>query len=98
MQFRLFSSSDGLLSSRGKVAEEWLVSIGEELAGFVVQSAAIKHLAQVPIEQLDENDVTDAAGMRKIQELTSAQNAKRRQLEMEERKAARNHEIESNKS
>ncbi len=62
-----------LYSSRDSFKEEILKVIGTDLNGYVLEDAAIDHLEQTGIEYMDEHNILDAEGIRKITELTSAQ-------------------------
>lgn len=45
--------------------------IGKDLTGYVLEDAAIDELDQTPIELLDPNNVLDALGIRKIQQVVA---------------------------
>jgi uncharacterized membrane protein YqiK len=59
--------------------------IGRDLNGYMLDDVAIEYLEQTPMEQLDPNNVLDAAGIRKITDITSREriqaNAFRREAE-----------------
>ena len=62
---------------RSMVQEE----IGHELNGYHLEDSAIDHLEQTPIELLDEKNILDAEGIKKITDLTAAQKVLANQIE-----------------
>jgi len=59
-----------LHDAREMYRDQVLAVIGNDLNGFVLDDLAIDDLEMTPIEVLDPNNVLDAAGLRKIEELT----------------------------
>jgi uncharacterized membrane protein YqiK len=62
-----------LYTERDTFKEEILQVIGTDLNGYVLDDAAIDYLEQTKIENLDENNVLDSEGIKKIIELTAEQ-------------------------
>lgn len=62
-----------LYTERDTFKEEILQTIGTDLNGYILDDAAIDYLEQTKIEYLDEENVLDAEGIKKIIELTSEQ-------------------------
>ncbi len=74
-----------LYQERDTFRSEILNVIGTDLNGFVLDDAAIDHLEQTPIEELDPDNILDSEGIRKITEQTATEkkgaNAARRDEE-----------------
>ena len=62
-----------LYEERDRFRDEIIQVIGKDLNGYVLEDAAIDYLEQTPMQSLDENNILDAQGIRKITELTAAQ-------------------------
>ncbi|MCB0996738.1 MAG: hypothetical protein KDB21_16705 [Acidimicrobiales bacterium] len=62
-----------LYTERRRFRDEIIEVIGTDLNGYVLEDAAIDFLEQTPIAQLDEDNILDAQGIRKITELTAIQ-------------------------
>ena len=60
-----------LYTERDKFREEILRVIGQDLNGYILDDASIDYLEQTPLELLNENNVLDAEGIKKITDLTS---------------------------
>ncbi|MEV6199063.1 flotillin family protein [Streptomyces sp. NPDC051771] len=60
--------------------------IGIDLNGYSLEDAAIDHLEQTPLDHLDAGNILDAQGIRKITELTAAENVRTNELRQHERK------------
>jgi uncharacterized membrane protein YqiK len=74
-----------LYSERNKFKDEIVEVIGQDLNGYVLDDAAIDYLEQTPLTELDENNIMDADGIRKITELTVKQNLQTNELRQKER-------------
>ncbi len=59
--------------------------IGKDLNGYVLEDVAIDYLEQTRKTDLDPSNIMDAEGIRKITELTAAQNVRTNELEQNER-------------
>ncbi|MFF6883773.1 SPFH domain-containing protein [Streptomyces sp. NPDC012421] len=60
--------------------------IGIDLNGYSLEDAAIDYLEQTPLTQLDAGNILDAQGIRKITELTAAENVRTNELRQHEQK------------
>ncbi|MFI2222945.1 MULTISPECIES: SPFH domain-containing protein [Streptomyces] len=60
--------------------------IGIDLNGYCLEDAAIDYLEQTPLSQLDAGNILDAQGIRKITELTAAENVRTNELRQHEQK------------
>ncbi|WP_437499368.1 hypothetical protein [Sorangium sp. So ce1099] len=76
---------EDLYKERQKFKDDILDVIGKDLSGFVLADAAIDYLEQTPVELLDKDNIMDAEGIRKITELTVAQNVLTNELRQKER-------------
>ena len=74
-----------LYNERQRFKDAIVETIGRDLNGYSLEDAAIDYLEQTPIECLDDENILDAEGKRKIIQLTSAKivdaNAIRRDAE-----------------
>ena len=75
-----------LYTERDTFKEEILQTIGTDLNGYILDDAAIDYLEQTKIEYLDEENVLDAEGIKKIIELTSEQAIRANEIKRNEEK------------
>jgi uncharacterized membrane protein YqiK len=76
-----------LYTQRDDFKDRIIECIGRDLNGYSLEDGAIDYLEQTPIESLDKMNILDAQGIRKITEITTAQNIateEQRQLERQE--------------
>ena len=76
---------EALYKERASFKDQIIEVIGKDLNGFVLDDAAIDFLEQTPIEHLDKDNIMDAEGIRKITDLTVAQNVQTNELRQKER-------------
>jgi uncharacterized membrane protein YqiK len=76
---------EDLYNKREEFRDQIIQVIGQDLNGFVLEDAAIDFLEQTPLEHLDPQNILDAQGIRKITEMTAAQNVDTNQLRQKER-------------
>lgn len=76
---------EDLYTKRQQFKDEIIAVIGTDLNGFKLDDCAIDYLEQTPIETLDKDNIMDAEGIRKITDLTVAQNVKTNDLRQKER-------------
>lgn len=69
--------------------------IGNDLNGYVLEDVAIDYLEQTPRISLDPSNIMDAEGIRKITELTAAQNVITNELERNEELAIKKKNVET---
>jgi len=74
-----------LYEKRDSFRDQIIEVIGEHLNGYVLEDAAIDYLEQTPMNELGRDNITDAEGIRKITELTTAQNVRTNELVQRER-------------
>ncbi|MFZ5636169.1 MAG: flotillin family protein [Pseudomonadota bacterium] len=79
-----------LFENRQEFRDRIIQVIGNDLNGYVLEDVAIDYLEQTPKSSLDPSNILDAEGIRKITELTAAQNVITNEL-------ARNEELAINK-
>jgi len=63
-----------LFENRQEFRDRIIQVIGNDLNGYVLEDVAIDYLEQTPKSSLDPSNILDAEGIRKITELTAAQN------------------------
>ncbi|MCW8132595.1 MAG: flotillin family protein [Planctomycetota bacterium] len=69
-----------LYQEREKFKNRIIETIGQDLSGYKLEDAAIDYLEQTPLENLNENNILDAAGIKKITELTSIERIKANEI------------------
>ncbi|WCE03335.1 hypothetical protein [Pseudoxanthomonas sp. JBR18] len=84
-----------LFEKRQEFRDEIVAVIGNDLNGYVLEDVAIDYLEQTPKALLDPYNILDAEGIRKITELTAAQNVVTNELEQNERLAITKKNVEA---
>ena len=84
-----------LYSSRKQLKEELLDVIGNDLNGYFLDDAAIDYLEQTPVEYLDEDNILDAEGIKKIRELTAHQITLANKIQREKEKEIKKQDVEA---
>lgn len=84
-----------LYEERDRFRDEIIQVIGKDLNGYVLEDAAIDYLEQTPIVSLDENNILDAQGIRKITELTTAQHILTNEFVREEETKIKKRDVEA---
>jgi uncharacterized membrane protein YqiK len=69
--------------------------IGTDLNGYSLEDCAIDYLEQTPLTELDESNILDAQGIRKITELTAIEHVKTNDLQNNERKRIKKQDVEA---
>lgn len=92
------SDFEKLYSERDQFKKDMLEAIGEELNGYTLESAAIDYLEQTSLEHLDENNILDSQGIKKITELTAEQKKKTNQIRRDEEKELKRQDVEAQKT
>ena len=87
-----------LYTKRDEFRDQIIQLIGRDLNGYVLEDAAIDYLEQTPLSSLDEFNILDAQGIRKITELTSIQHVKTNSFENTERKMIRKQDVEADEA
>ncbi len=86
---------EDLYTERARFRDEIIQVIGTDLNGYVLEDAAIDYLEQTPISHLDENNILDAQGIRKITELTAIQHVATNVAAREEEKQITAKDVET---
>lgn len=84
-----------LFENRQEFRDRIVEVIGNDLNGYVLEDVAIDYLEQTPKSSLDPNNILDAEGIRKITELTAAQNVVTNELERNEELAMTKKNVET---
>ncbi|GHH52875.1 flotillin family protein [Streptomyces candidus] len=75
-----------LYTKRDELRDRIIQVIGTDLNGYSLEDAAIDHLEQTPLSQLDSHNILDAQGIRKITELTSVERVRTNEYQRHEEK------------
>ncbi len=84
-----------LYTERDKFREEILRVIGKDLNGYVLDDASIDYLEQTSIELLNDNNVLDAEGIKKITELTAQEQVRANLIRREREKTITKQDVEA---
>ena len=84
-----------LFENRQDFRNRIVETIGNDLNGYVLEDVAIDYLEQTAKASLDPSNILDAAGIRKITELTAAQNVVTNELERNEELAIKKKNVET---
>ncbi|WP_240638223.1 flotillin family protein [Pseudomonas jilinensis] len=84
-----------LFEERQNFRDRIIEVIGNDLNGYVLEDVAIDYLEQTPKASLDPHNILDAEGIRKITELTAAQNVITNELERNEELAIQKKNVET---
>ncbi len=84
-----------LFEDRQKFRDAIVEAIGSDLNGYSLEDVAIDYLEQTPKSALDPNNILDSEGIRKITELTAAQNVQTNIFEKDEELAIKKKNVEA---
>jgi uncharacterized membrane protein YqiK len=84
-----------LYNSREEFKQEILRVIGTDLNGYVLDDCAIDYLEQTPLSALNENNILDAEGIKKIIALTSEQKIQANQIERDKQRTIKKQDVEA---
>lgn len=84
-----------LYTDRTEFRDAIIDVIGEDLNGYALEDVAIDYLEQTPLNQLDENNILDAQGIRKITERTAAQHIATNIAARDEEKEIKDKDVET---
>ncbi len=84
-----------LFENRQEFRDRIIEVIGNDLNGYVLEDVAIDYLEQTPKSSLDPSNILDAEGIRKITELTAAQNVITNELERNQQLAITKKNVET---
>jgi uncharacterized membrane protein YqiK len=83
-----------LYTQREAFRDQIVQIIGRDLNGYILEDAAIDYLEQTPIEHLDNKNILDAQGIRKITQLTAIEHVKTNEFENDELKKITKQDVE----
>ena len=84
-----------LYNSRDDFKRQIIQTIGTDLNGYVLDDCAIDYLEQTPITHLNENNILDAEGIKKIIDLTAKQKVQANLIEREKQKTIKKQDVEA---
>ena len=84
-----------LYNSREQFKHEILRIIGTDLNGYVLDDCAIDYLEQTPLTALNQDNILDAEGIKKIIALTSEQKIQANQLQRDQQKTIKKQDVEA---
>ena len=84
-----------LYTERDKFKDEILAHIGTDLNGYVLDDAAIDYLEQTDLAMLDPNNILDAEGIKKINDLTAQEAIRSNDILREKEKTIRKQDVEA---
>ena len=84
-----------LFTERERFKEQIILVIGEDLNGYKLEDVAIDYLEQTPIESLDDQNILDSQGIRKIVELTTIEHMATNDAKQNERKVITKQNVEA---
>jgi uncharacterized membrane protein YqiK len=84
-----------LFTERERFKEQIILVIGEDLNGYRLEDVAIDYLEQTPIESLDDQNILDSQGIRKIVELTTIEHMATNDAKQNERKVITKQNVEA---
>jgi uncharacterized membrane protein YqiK len=84
-----------LYNSRDDFKREILQIIGTDLNGYILDDCAIDYLEQTSIDQLNEQNILDSEGIKKIIELTAKQKMEANLIEREKEKTLKKQDVEA---
>jgi uncharacterized membrane protein YqiK len=82
-----------LYTVRNEFKNKILETIGTDLNGYVLDDCAIDYLEQTPLSQLKQENILDAEGIKKIEELTSIQIEKTNFIRREREKELKRQDV-----
>ena len=84
-----------LYEARREFRDEIVDIIGTDLNGYTMEDCAIDYLEQTPVSFLKADNILDAEGIKKITELTAAQNMQANLIKRDEEKVIRKQDVEA---
>jgi uncharacterized membrane protein YqiK len=84
-----------LYEARREFRDEIVDIIGTDLNGYTLEDCAIDFLEQTSVEHLKPDNILDAEGIKKITDLTAAQNIKANLIKRDEEKTIRKQDVEA---
>ncbi|GIG69749.1 SPFH domain-containing protein [Phytomonospora endophytica] len=84
-----------LYTKRDEFRDRIIRVIGTDLNGYSLEDAAIDHLEQTPLNQLDPANILDAQGIRKITELTAIESVRTNDYRRNEEKEIKRQDVDA---
>ncbi len=84
-----------LYTQREEFRDRIIEVIGTDLNGYSLEDCALDYLEQTPLTELDEFNILDAQGIRKITELTAIEHVKTNEYENTEKKQIKKQDVEA---
>lgn len=84
-----------LYDKRDEFRKRIMTEIEQDLNGYALEDAAIDYLEQTPMSFLDEGNILDAEGIKKITELTALQKVKANYIKRDEEKTIKQQDVEA---
>ncbi|WP_422082830.1 flotillin family protein [Ulvibacterium sp.] len=84
-----------LYEARREFRDEIVDIIGTDLNGYTLEDCAIDYLEQTAVSHLKPDNILDAEGIKKITDLTAAQNIKANLIKRDEEKVIRKQDVEA---
>ena len=84
-----------LYTERSTFRDAIIKTIGKDLNGYSLEDAAIDYLEQTPLAALDENNIFDAEGIRKITEVTAREHVATNIAARDEEKEIKQKDVET---
>ncbi|WP_299123916.1 flotillin family protein [uncultured Tenacibaculum sp.] len=84
-----------LYEARMEFRDEIMELIRKDLNGYVLDDCAIDYLEQTDVQYLKADNILDSEGIKKITELTAAQNVKSNLIKRDEEKVIRKQDVEA---
>ncbi|MDN5200128.1 flotillin family protein [Fulvivirgaceae bacterium BMA10] len=84
-----------LYNSRAQFRERIIEEIGTNLNGYILDDCAIDYLEQTPLDSLNESNILDAEGIKKIIDITSREKIKANLIEKEKEKTITKQNVEA---
>ena len=84
-----------LYTKREEFRDQIIKVIGRDLNGYILEDCAIDYLEQTPLSSLDEYNILDAQGIRKITELTAVEHVRTNEYQNNEKKQIKKQDVEA---
>ncbi len=84
-----------LYEERDKFKDEIMKVIGRDLDGYTLNDCAIDFLEQTPIEMLNQMNILDAEGIKKITDLTAKEHVMANEITREKEKTLKKQDVEA---
>lgn len=84
-----------LYNARDEFKTEILQIIGTDLNGYVLDDCAIDYLEQTPLNHMDERNIMDAEGIKKITDITSKEKVQANLIQRDQEKTIKQQDVEA---